>query len=107
MYYTLIPEDRPDLAETEGWQELEGIEGLEEGLLAVIDVPAQTRADDSAHARWFKNVPHVPGGSNKIFHAVGLGRHRIPIYEASGAFRLSWVDPESQTDLRRTGRVDY
>jgi hypothetical protein len=80
MYYTVIPEWDPEMAEVEGW----------DGAmlqLAVIDVPPQMPGPDSRAARWFDDFPHVPAGRDKVFHAVGLGRHRVPIYKESGRVR--------------------
>ncbi len=81
MYITEIPEGRPELVEQEGWK------NLPETRLATIKVPTQQASKESEAEQWFQDVPHVPGGADKVFHAVGLGRHRVPIYQASGKLR--------------------
>ncbi len=81
MYITELPNGNPDRVEEEGW------EGLPEVRLATIEVPAQEVDNHSKASQWFTNIPHVPGGPDKVFTAAGLGRHRVPIYMESGKFR--------------------
>lgn len=81
MYMTELPDGNPDMVEQEGW------EGLPEVRLATIDVPPQEHDNHSKASQWFEKVPHVPGGADKVFHAAGLGRHRVPIYMQSGKVR--------------------
>lgn len=81
MYMTELPEGRPNMVEQEGWK------GLPEVRLGVIEVPAQEVDRHSQASQWFEKIPHVPGGPDKVFHAAGLGRHRVPIYMQSGKVR--------------------
>lgn len=81
MYMTELPDGNPDMVEQEGWK------GLPETRLATIEVPPQEHDKHSAASKWFDDVPHIPGGPDKMFHAVGLGRHRVPIYMESGRVR--------------------
>ncbi len=81
MFMTELPDGNPDMVEQEGWT------GLPETRLATISLPPQTTDPHSAASKWFEDVPHVPGGDDKVFNAVGLGRHRIAVYEKSGKVR--------------------
>lgn len=81
MYMTELPEGNPNMVEQEGWK------GLPEVKLATIAVPAQTVDNHGKASQWFEDVPHVPGGQDKVFHAAGLGRHRVPVYMQSGKVR--------------------
>lgn len=82
MFVTQLPPGAPpELIEQEGWH------GFPEARLATIEVPAQQTSPTSAASAWFDDVPHVPGGADKVFEAVGLGRHRVPVYLESGKVR--------------------
>jgi hypothetical protein len=82
MFVTELPHGAdPALAEQEGW------EGFPEKQLGVIEVPRQLASSTSAAHQWMLEHPHLQSLPVHTFHAVGLGRHRVPIYEASGKFR--------------------
>mgnify|MGYP000347603460 CR=1 FL=1 len=81
MFITEMPDGNPDLVEQEGWK------GLPSFALGTIELPPQTTDPTSEASDWFAKVGHVPAGADKVFHAVGLGRHRVPIYEESARLR--------------------
>jgi hypothetical protein len=79
MYITEIPQGRAELAEEEGWTGLESTEVL----AGVFEVPPQVASSDSAAARYMQKHAFIPGGEKMVATGVGLGRHRVAVYQAS------------------------
>ncbi len=83
---TELPEGHPELIEQENWKDAEWWPA------GTIELPPQDSDPSSAHSEWFKKVPHVPAGANKLFQAEGIGRDRPYVYAASGQMRTGWKE---------------
>lgn len=79
MYITEIPQGRAELAEEEGWTGLESTEVL----AGVFEVPPQVASSNSSAAKYMQEHAFIPGGEKMVATGVGLGRHRVAVYQAS------------------------